>query len=62
MINFGVIGTGHIGKRHAEMIVRSNESNLISLCDVRSKSELELKIMKQTFTIIMPKCFKITLN
>ena len=30
-INFGVIGTGHIGKRHAEMIVRNNESNLISL-------------------------------
>ena len=43
LINFGVIGTGHIGKRHAEMIVRNNESNLVSLCDVKSKDELGLE-------------------
>ncbi len=42
LINFGVIGTGHIGKRHAEMIVRNAESNLVSLCDVRSKDELAI--------------------
>ncbi len=48
-INFGVIGTGHIGKRHAEMIVRNNESNLISLCDVRSKNELGIENYEANF-------------
>jgi UDP-N-acetyl-2-amino-2-deoxyglucuronate dehydrogenase len=39
-INFAVIGCGHIGKRHAEMIQRNSESNLVALCDVLSKEEL----------------------
>lgn len=39
-IRFGVIGCGHIGKRHAEMIVRTEESELVALCDVRSREEL----------------------
>ena len=30
-IRFGVIGTGHIGKRHAEMIIRNDESELVAL-------------------------------
>ena len=49
LINFGVIGTGHIGKRHAEMIVRNNESNLVSLCDVKPKAELGLENYKANF-------------
>lgn len=39
-IRFVVVGCGHIGKRHAEMIRRNEESELVALCDVRPKSEL----------------------
>jgi len=33
-IKFAVIGQGHIGKRHAEMIRRNSESELIAVCDI----------------------------
>lgn len=39
-INFGVVGCGHIGKRHAEMISRNEEAELIALTDVKPASEL----------------------
>ena len=39
-IRFGVVGCGHIGKRHAEMIVRNEESDLVALVDKRDASEL----------------------
>lgn len=39
-IKFAVIGCGHIGKRHAEMIDRNDGSELIALVDIRSKEEL----------------------
>ncbi len=38
-IKFAVVGAGHIGKRHAEMIRRENEAELIAMVDVRSKDE-----------------------
>jgi UDP-N-acetyl-2-amino-2-deoxyglucuronate dehydrogenase len=38
-IKFAVVGAGHIGKRHAEMINRENEAELVALVDVRSKEE-----------------------
>ena len=38
-IKFAVIGTGHIGKRHAEMIRREDEGELVALIDVRSEEE-----------------------
>lgn len=41
-IRFGVIGCGHIGKRHAEMIVRNDECELVALCDVAEKNKLNL--------------------
>jgi UDP-N-acetyl-2-amino-2-deoxyglucuronate dehydrogenase len=31
---FAIIGCGHIGKRHAEMIKRNPEAELVALCDV----------------------------
>jgi predicted dehydrogenase len=34
-IKFAVIGCGHIGKRHAEMITRNPESELVGLIDVK---------------------------
>ena len=42
MIKFAVVGQGHIGKRHAEMIRRNPESELVAVCDVLSKEELGL--------------------
>lgn len=38
-IRFAVIGAGHIGKRHAEMINREEEGELVAMVDVRSKAE-----------------------
>lgn len=33
-IKFAIIGSGHIGKRHAEMIQRNPESDLVAMCDI----------------------------
>ncbi|MFM7730287.1 MAG: Gfo/Idh/MocA family protein [Flavobacteriales bacterium] len=38
-IRFSVIGAGHIGKRHAEMVMRNDEAELVSMCDLRTKEE-----------------------
>lgn len=38
-IKFAVVGAGHIGKRHAEMIAREDEAELIAMVDVRSQEE-----------------------
>ncbi|HRH11190.1 MAG TPA: Gfo/Idh/MocA family oxidoreductase [Bacteroidia bacterium] len=48
-INFAVIGQGHIGKRHAEMIRRNPECNLVAVCDIRSKEELGINDLKEKF-------------
>ena len=40
MIKFAVIGCGHIGKRHAEMIGRNPEAELVAMCDVQPKDKL----------------------
>jgi predicted dehydrogenase len=40
-IKFAVIGAGHIGKRHAEMIRREEEAELVAMVDVRSKEACE---------------------
>ncbi len=42
-IKFAVIGCGHIGKRHAEMIRRNEEGDLVAMCDVRSKEDCGLE-------------------
>jgi predicted dehydrogenase len=38
-VRFVVLGAGHIGKRHAEMIRRDEEGELVALIDVRSVQE-----------------------
>jgi predicted dehydrogenase len=38
-VRFAVVGAGHIGKRHAEMIRRDEEGELVAMVDVRSKEE-----------------------
>lgn len=42
-IKFAVVGCGHIGKRHAEMINRNEESELVALIDVKDKSKLGIE-------------------
>lgn len=41
-IKFAVVGCGHIGKRHAEMIWQNPEADVAALCDIRPRSELNL--------------------
>ncbi|MEM6804833.1 MAG: Gfo/Idh/MocA family oxidoreductase [Bacteroidota bacterium] len=41
-IKFGLIGHGHIGKRHALMIKHNPETQLLAICDIKAKEELEL--------------------
>lgn len=42
-INFAILGCGHIGKRHAEMVVRNPDSKLVGLIDIKEKDKLNLK-------------------
>jgi len=48
-IKFAIIGQGHIGKRHAEMIRRNPETELVAVCDVLSKEQLGLEGLKEEF-------------
>lgn len=41
-IRFAVIGTGHIGKRHAQIILNNPNAELIALCDIKPREELQL--------------------
>lgn len=41
-IKFAVVGCGHIGKRHAEMIGRNAEAELVALIDIKEKGNLGL--------------------
>lgn len=49
MIKFAVIGQGHIGKRHAEMIRRNPESELVAVCDVLSPAEVKLENVQEAY-------------
>lgn len=39
-VRFAVVGCGHIGKRHAEMISRDEHCELVALIDVKHQDEL----------------------
>ncbi|MGV8093813.1 MAG: Gfo/Idh/MocA family protein [Mangrovibacterium sp.] len=41
-VKFAVIGCGHIGKRHAEMICRNKDAELVALTDIKNKEELNI--------------------
>ncbi len=42
-VRFAIIGSGHIGKRHAEMIRRNPEGELVAMCDILPENELGLQ-------------------
>lgn len=43
IIKFAVVGCGHIGKRHATMVERNPEAELVALVDKADKSDLGLE-------------------
>ena len=51
-IKFAVIGLGHIGKRHAEMIKRNPDAELVAVCDILPKSETGFDGDQQYFSSI----------
>lgn len=40
-VRFAVVGAGHIGKRHAEMVNREDEGELVAMVDTRSMEECD---------------------
>jgi len=48
-VKFAVVGCGHIGKRHAEMIQRNPEAELVALIDVKEESGLNLEKFNTPF-------------
>jgi len=48
-VKFAVIGCGHIGKRHAEMICRNPKAALVALIDVKEKSSLNINAYNVPF-------------
>jgi UDP-N-acetyl-2-amino-2-deoxyglucuronate dehydrogenase len=48
-IKFAVVGQGHIGRRHAEMIRRNPECQLLAVCDVMNPAQLQLKDLNEPF-------------
>jgi predicted dehydrogenase len=48
-VKFAVVGCGHIGKRHAEMIERNAEAQLTALIDIKPKDELNINQYEAPF-------------
>jgi len=48
-IRFTVVGCGHIGKRHAEMISRETDAELVALCDIKPKEILGIESYNAPF-------------
>jgi predicted dehydrogenase len=48
-IKFGVVGQGHIGKRHAEMIRNNAGGELVAVCDLKSQAALQLENITEKF-------------
>lgn len=48
-VKFAVVGQGHIGKRHAEMVRRNPDCELIAVCDILPKEKLGIDGMTEKF-------------
>lgn len=49
MIKFAVVGQGHIGKRHAEMIRRNPDTTLVAVCDILPPKDLGIEDIEEQF-------------
>lgn len=56
-VRFAVVGSGHIGKRHAEMIRRNQEAELIAMCDIQPKESIGLSDLEVPFFLNMDDLF-----
>src|SRR5678816_3430633 len=57
-VKFAVVGCGHIGKRHAEMIERNPEASLVAMIDVKDKSSLNIEDYNTSFFNSLDDFFK----
>ena len=48
-IKFAVVGQGHIGKRHAEMVRRNPGCELVAVCDLLPKEQLGLDNLEEKY-------------
>ncbi|MDQ3100343.1 MAG: Gfo/Idh/MocA family oxidoreductase [Bacteroidota bacterium] len=48
-VHFAIVGCGHIGKRHAEMVARHPEAELVALCDPKEKIDLGIEHLDAPF-------------
>jgi UDP-N-acetyl-2-amino-2-deoxyglucuronate dehydrogenase len=48
-IRFAVVGLGHIGKRHSEMIRRNPECELVAGCDLKDYTDFESLLSKEKY-------------
>jgi len=49
MVKFAVVGQGHIGKRHAEMIRRNPDSKLVAVCDPLPKEKTGCESIEEPY-------------
>jgi predicted dehydrogenase len=61
-IRFAIVGCGHIGKRHATMVIRHDEGELVALCDVKPRESLALEGFDAPFFNDMDEMFKAVPN
>jgi predicted dehydrogenase len=43
-VRFAVIGAGHIGKRHAEMVKRNEDAELVAIADILPAEQLGVEV------------------
>ena len=48
-VRFAIVGSGHIGKRHAEMVRRNPEAQLVAMCDIKPAADLGLNDLDVPF-------------
>lgn len=48
-VKFAVVGCGHIGKRHIEMILRNPETQLVAVCDILPEDKLYISHLNIPF-------------
>lgn len=56
-VKFAIVGSGHIGKRHAEMIKRHPEAELVAMCDILPKEEVGLASLDIPFFASLEEMF-----
>ena len=49
LLKFAIIGMGHIGKRHAELIRRNEACELVAVCDCKTQEEVGLTDIKESY-------------